>query len=52
MQVEENLKSWRSVLERRGMKLCQRNTKYMKGGTKVEVRKVRKEEDLEYLELQ
>lgn len=46
MQVEENLNSWRSVLERRGMKLCQRNTEYMKRGTKVEVRKVRKEQDL------
>lgn len=46
MQVEENLNSWRFVLERRSMKLCQRNTEYMKRGIKVEVRKVRKEEGL------
>lgn len=46
MQVEENLNIWRSVLEMRGMKFCQRNTECMKRGIKVKVRKLRKEEDL------
>lgn len=45
MQVEESIKSWRSALERRGMKVRQRETIHERG-TKVEVRKARKEEDL------